>query len=464
MPGKWNIYTPEGVQDILFDDCYSKRILEGKLRELFKSWSYFEIETPVIEFYDVFSGSDFSDASESMFKFFDEKGRILVLRPDATTSAARMAATKLKDCCFPARISYIGNIFRYNEMGGGKQREFTQAGIEIFGASGPQTDAEIVAIAIEALLKAGLDNFQIDIGQVAFFKAIMAQSGLDAAESEKVRILIDKKDYFGVEQLMEAHHIDKAIKELILGFPGLFGSVEVLDRVEKQKPGSEACLALEHLRSILMIIEDFGYSKYVSVDLGMVQELDYYTGMIFKGFTHGVGFPVVSGGRYDNLAGSFGKDLKATGFSLGVNMLMSAVQRQKLEAETPSVDLLITCQNGLGKYAASIASIMRNQSLVVELDICGRFNLKDDRHNLKEDSINQKDDRLNQKDNGFSQKDGSFIMKDDFSEYIKARRIGGMLRLYMENNEKMAEVTDFSTSVTSIKSIDQLLGDREEKY
>lgn len=106
-----------------------------------------------------------------MFKFFDKEGRILVLRPDITIPIARVAATKYKDVNYPLKFSYIGNTFKYNEVGGGKQKEFTQAGIEIIGVNSPEADAEVIAAAIDSVKASGLENFQIDIGQVEFLKA-----------------------------------------------------------------------------------------------------------------------------------------------------------------------------------------------------------------------------------------------------------------------------------------------------
>ena len=165
---KWKIYTPDGVQDILVDDCYQKRELEQKLRNLFRSCGFNEIEPPSIEFYDVFDSESSGIMQENMFKFFDQQGRILVLRPDITVPVARITATKYKDAVYPLRFSYIGNVYRYNDYGGGKQNEFTQAGVEILGVNTPESDAEVISIAVQALKTSGLESFQIDIGQVDF--------------------------------------------------------------------------------------------------------------------------------------------------------------------------------------------------------------------------------------------------------------------------------------------------------
>lgn len=370
MP-KWKIYTPEGVQDILFEECFLKRSLENKLRDVFGSSGYKEVETPTLEFYDVFSAESDLVPQETMFKFFDQQGRILALRPDITIPVARIAATKFKDAKYPLKFSYIGNTFKYNELGGGKQKEYTQAGVEILGVSSPEADAEVIATAINAVRAMGLENFQIDIGQVEFFKGLMEETGLSELEIEQVRVLIDRKDYLGIEELVNGHSINADLKEIIFNFPGFFGSIDVIDRVEKMKINQRSLNALKNLRQVLEILDDYELSKYVSVDLGMVQSLNYYTGIIFKGFTYGVGFPILSGGRYDGLVGRFGKSCPATGASLGVNMIMTALERQKIDTEKPGIGSLVCYERNGRKTAVKICNILRSQGLSVEIDITG---------------------------------------------------------------------------------------------
>lgn len=366
---KWKIYTPEGVQDILFDDCYTKRDIEAKIRGLFRSWGYFEVETPILEFYDTFSAETDLTPQETMFKFFDQQGRILVLRPDITIPVARVAATKFKDAAFPLKFSYIGNTFKYNELGGGKQKEFTQAGVEVIGVNTPEADAEVIATAISAIRSTGLKNFQIDIGQVEFFKGLMEETGLSKPDIEQMRALIDSKDYLGIEELVKSHDIREDLKELIFSLPGLFGSIDVIDKVEKVGVNKRSLKALENLRQVLDILDDYDLNKYVSVDLGMVQSLNYYTGIIFRGFTYGIGFPILSGGRYDNLIGLFGENCPATGFSLGVNLIMTALDRQKIKSEKLTIDSLI-CYNSKGRKSAfEVCEELRKQGLKIEMDI-----------------------------------------------------------------------------------------------
>lgn len=366
---KWKIYTPDGVQDILYEECHLKRKLEQQFRTLFKSCGYNELETPTIEFYDVFASDEGAMPQENMFKFFDQQGRILVLRPDITVPVARITATKCREVAYPLRFSYIGNVFRYDDFGGGKQNEFTQAGIEVLGISTPESDAEVISVAINALKASGLENFQVDIGQVEFFNGLMEETGLCDEDIAQVRILIDRKDYVGLEEFLNRCDIKEDLKKLIFDMPGFFGSADVIDRVEALKVNKRSRDALENIRQVLKILEDYGLVQYVSVDLGMLRGLDYDTGIIFRGFTYGVGFPILTGGRYDKLVGEFGKDCPATGFSLGINLIMMALQRQNFTIEKPGTDSIVCYSDKGRKTAFELCDELRRQGLVVELDI-----------------------------------------------------------------------------------------------
>ena len=368
---KWKIHTPEGVQDILFDECALKRNIEVKLRGLYRSYGYFEVETPTIEFYDVFSSDTGLIPQETMFKFFDQQGRILVLRPDITVPVARISASKYREMPYPMRFSYIGNVFRYNDYGGGKQNEFTQAGVEVLGVSTSEADAEVIAIAINALIASGLEDFKLDIGQVEFFNGLMDETKLEDEEIDRLKVMIDRKDYVGVEELLDKCDIRADLKKLIIDLPALFGSADVIERVEALALNKRSLDALENIRQVLDILDDYGLGKYVSVDLGMLKGLNYDTGIIFRGFTYGIGFPILTGGRYDRLVEEFGRQCPATGFSMGVNMIMMALQRQKVNIEKPCIDSIVCYSQKGRKTAFELCGELRRQGLLIELDLSG---------------------------------------------------------------------------------------------
>lgn len=335
---EWNRHTPTGVCDIMPDECSVKKNIESEIWSVFASMGYREVELPTFEYYDVFAKSGGQISQENMFKFFDEKGRILTLRPDITTSIARMAATKEDLSVLPKRYCYTGSVFRAEQTQGARQREFTQAGIELIGAYTPEADAEVIAAAIEALLAVGINEFSMEIGQVAFFNGLVEQAGLDAEKTEMLRERIDAKDSLGIKELASKLEIGDDIKELLSALPSLFGGMEVIERANVSGLNPVSKSALDNLRRIFELLTLYGFEKYISIDLGMLQSIDYYTGSIFKGYTHGVGFPICAGGRYDKLLSHFGVDAGAVGVAFGINRIVTALRtngvRQMLQAES----------------------------------------------------------------------------------------------------------------------------------
>jgi len=372
---KWKLYNPEGMQDILVDRCYIKRNMEKDIRDIFRSKGYMEIETPTVEFYDVFSNDTQLISQENMFKFVDEKGRILVLRPDITIPIARVAGTKLSKSELPLKVSYIGKCYRYNNSGGGKQREFTEAGIEIMGSDDSFYDAQVIVTAIETMLSTGISEFTIELGQVEFFKGLMEEAQFDEALIETIRKMIEAKDYFGIEELLKDKSIDMQLKNSILSLSSYFGDRQMLDKLKMQKLNKRSKKAIENLLEILDIIEEFGLLKYISIDLAMVKKIEYYTGMIFRGLTYGIGFPIISGGRYNSLCEIYGRKLSATGFSIGIDVALTVLQRNNVDLEINNYDTLVSFKKEGRKTAIEITKQLTKQGLKVDL-ISGDYNKK----------------------------------------------------------------------------------------
>lgn len=359
----WRLHTPNGVNDILPSECSTKKGIESTIWSVFTSMGYREVETPTFEYYDCYNGSNGQISQETMFKFFDEQGRILALRPDFTTSIARMAATKEADKTLPLRYCYTGSVFRAEQTEGARQREFTQSGIELIGSLSPAADAEVIAAAIEAVLAVGIEDFSMEIGQVAFFNGLVEQAGLDEELTEKLRERIDSKDSVGIKTIVSKLSIDTDIKNLMIELPYLFGAEDTLERANVKGLNATSKSALENLRRIYELLCLYGFEKYISIDLGMLQSIDYYTGSIFKCYTHGVGFPVCAGGRYDNLMSKFGKDAGAVGVALGINRIMSALGHKEEEGYPSS---LIFAEKDAEGLCYEVASNLRINGCLVE--------------------------------------------------------------------------------------------------
>ena len=201
----------------------------------------------------------------------------------------------------------------------GKLKEFTQIGSELLGDNTSDADAEVIAMVIESLLKAGLTEFQIEIGQPEFFKGIVEKAGLDTDTIEELRELLENKKYFGVEDVLEKANVPQEDREVFLKFQEFVGSIEMIKLAKTLNINDKSKAALERLEKLYSILVIYGYEKYISFDLSMLNMYQYYTGIVFKGYTYGTGDAIVTGGRYDNLLGQFGKDFAAIGFAVNLD-------------------------------------------------------------------------------------------------------------------------------------------------
>lgn len=322
------VHTPEGVRDIYGEEKAKKTIVERLLQEKIHSFGYRDIQTPTFEFFDVFSKEVGTTPSKELYKFFDKEGNTLVLRPDFTPSIARCAAKYFMDEDVPLRLCYQGNTFTNTSNLQGKLKEVTQMGAELIGDDSVQADTEMIALTIESLFHAGLSDFQISVGNLEYFKGICAQAGLDEETELTLREYISGKNYFGAEELLESVCVAGEDKELLLKVSDLFGPVSILEEAKRTVSNERSRNALERLEKVYQALCDYGVEKYVSFDLGMLSKYNYYTGIIFKGYTYGVGDAIVKGGRYDRLLAHFGKDAAAIGFVIVVDDLLLAMARQ----------------------------------------------------------------------------------------------------------------------------------------
>lgn len=356
--GKYKKHVPAGVEDCLTAECFIKREIESRLRETFILSGYDEIETPTYEFYDAFQSGVGSYMQESMIKFVDSMGRILVLRPDMTVPIARVAATKLSSTV--QQLFYIQNSFATAAPAFGKAGEFTQAGIELIGDGSYVADAEVIALAIKALKTAGLTSFTIDIGQVAFFKGLISELGLDDDEIDKLRHAIDSKDVMSIEAVAAELEIDDEIKQRLTDLPNLFGDAEVFDRAAKLSDNETCKQAITNLKNVYDLLDAYGLSDYISIDFSMLHDIAYYSGIIFRAVTPGIGFPVASGGRYDELISKFGEPRPATGFALGIKRVMIALERQELLSGSYDTYAVISSEASSQKEAYKFAEELRD--------------------------------------------------------------------------------------------------------
>lgn len=361
------IHTPEGVRDIYGEEYDKKLALEDKLHHCLKSYGYHDIQTPTFEFFDVFSSRIGTIPSKELYKFFDKEGNTLVLRPDFTPSIARAAAKYFMEEELPLRLCYKGNTYTNHISYQGLLKEMTQIGAELIGDSSPEGDAELISLVIDCMKAAGIEEFQVSVGQVEFFKGICEEAGMNEEEEQTVREKISNKNYFATEEILEQLKINKQIKEVILQITDFFGSIEKMKEAKalvKNPRSIEAICRLERLYEVLLV---YGVEKYVSFDLSMLSKYNYYTGVIFKAYTYGVGDAVMKGGRYDKLLMEFGKSAPAIGFTILVDTLLSAIARQKISLPGCFWQKGILYPKTMWKEAVSMAKELRAKGERVEL-------------------------------------------------------------------------------------------------
>lgn len=341
---KRKLKIPYGFQDFMPDECYNKDILEKKLSDEFSSYGYSKVETPTIEYYDTFHDVSDPEKLKKMFKLTDNDGSLLALRPDTTLQICRLAA-KL-DMRQTQRLYYTENSFEYQEnKDNARTREFSQIGIELLGNSGLDGDVEIAVLAIRSFLKAGLTNFIIEIGNNNFFKGLTAESGLGDKDVSTLTALINRKDMLGMEMFLQKKQTPSDFTKKLLILPSLFGGKEVLDKARALTDNSLAQRALRQTEYVLNALEKLGYDKYVTVDMGMLNGLNYYSGLVMKGYSKNLGVCLLDGGRYDNISSSFGYSACAVGFAIGLKRLLMALDDDGKLIKAPSCDCAYAAVN-----------------------------------------------------------------------------------------------------------------------
>lgn len=324
------LHTPEGVRDIYGQEYINKTYVEEKMNSVISAYGYEPIQTPTFEFFDVFSKEIGTIPSKELYKFFDKENNTLVLRPDFTPSIARCAAKYFLDKNEAIRFSYHGSAFARTSSLQGKLTESTQLGAELIGDDSVYADGEVIALAIESLLATGLKDFRVSIGHIGYFKGLCEEAGLDEASELELRRLISGKNHFAAMSLIDRIDIEPVIKEKLLGIADSFADIDTLAIAKENVKNSRSLDAISRLEKLYNVLKAYGYESYVNFDLSMLSKYNYYTGVIFRVFTYGVGKPIVKGGRYDNLLKYFGKQAAATGFVLQVDDILEAISSQKL--------------------------------------------------------------------------------------------------------------------------------------
>lgn len=361
------LHTPDGVRDIYDNEYKRKRKVMSELHHVLELYSYHDIQTPTFEYFDIFSRDKGSAPSNEMYKFFDRENNTLVLRPDITPSIARCVAKYYETEELPIRLCYEGNTFINKISHQGKLCEVTQIGGELVNDDSSAADAEILATVVDCIQAVGLEEFQIEVGEVDFFKGIIEEAGLHEEEEIVIREYIQNKNFFGLQEYVKHLDISEHLKQILVSFDQLFGGLEMLERAKGLVQNQRSLIAIDRLEKVYHALSYYHCEEHVGFDLSMLSDFKYYTGILFKGYTYGTGDAIVRGGRYNALLSQFGKDAPAIGFAFVIDALMNAISRQGIPVEIEEKEIILLYQREYQQKAIEMGSQMRKEGKKVEL-------------------------------------------------------------------------------------------------
>lgn len=366
------LHTPEGVRDIYGSEYQKKLQVQERIHRVFRRYGFCDIQTPTFEYFDMFSREVGTTPSRELYKFFDREGNTLVLRPDFTPSVVRSAVKYYSGAALPVRLCYAGSAFT-NESAvyQGRLKETTQMGVELFGDDSVEADAEMIALAIDTLKAAGFTKFQVEIGNVEFFKGLLEDAGFDEEEGEKLRSLISQKSFFGIDEMLAAKDMSEEKKAVFRQLTDAFGSIEKVTEAGKWTANARALAAIERLTKLYELLQVYGCADYVSFDLGMLSKYKYYTGIIFRAYTYGLGEALATGGRYDKLMQYFGSESPSIGFMVVVDSMLLALERGKDAVKTEDAvkapHVLLVYEKDAYKNAVAEAAKLRADDIAVSM-------------------------------------------------------------------------------------------------
>lgn len=314
---------PLGMRDTLPGLYEKKHRVRSLMEAAIKGWGYSFIETPTLEYYETV-GAASAILDQQLFKLLDREGHTLVLRPDMTAPIARVAASKLLGHDLPLRIAYSANVFRAQQREGGRPAEFEQIGVECINDATVSSDGEAIALMISALKGAGLADFQISIGHIAFVRELFLQILGTEDRADVLQRFLYEKNYVGYRDHVNGLQLSSIDKQRLLGLLHLRGGEEVIGMALQLMENGTGTKAVMQLKELWDVMKDYDEQDQVLFDLTLVSHMSYYSGILFEVYAGQVGFPIGNGGRY-GLLERFGKHVSATGFAVRLDYLLEAL-------------------------------------------------------------------------------------------------------------------------------------------
>ena len=360
------MHTPDGVRDLYNEDYKKKLDIQNKLHHVFAKYGCQDIQTPTFEYFDVFSNQLGTTPSKDLFKFFDTEGNTVVLRPDFTPSIARCVAKYFKPDEEPVKLCYMGNTFANASNYEGRLRETTQCGVEYVGDGSTKADAQMLAMVVDCIKSIGINEFKISVGHVGYFNALLDAAQLRRKYANYIRDLLSNKNFLDLEEFIENLDLDINLKKLFMLLSDFDLSENAIEEVKECATEYPNILkALNSLDELNDCLKENEICNYISFELGMISNYEYYTGIIFAGYTYGVGDPIVKGGRYDTLLSNFDIDSPAIGFAFVVDQLINAVDKQMANSKNGN-ERYLTFALGKGRLAKKTLQLLEKIGITCE--------------------------------------------------------------------------------------------------
>ncbi|MCK5628314.1 histidine--tRNA ligase [Candidatus Bathyarchaeota archaeon] len=365
--------TVRGMRDLLLEESQKLNGLVEKARKIGELYGYMEVVTPIVEPYELLSVKSGDEIRSRMFVFEDLGHRKVALRPEFTSSIARLVSTDLKNEPKPLRILSVGSVYRYDEPQRGRYREFWQSNFELMGSNRPESDAEMILLTDKFLKELGLRDYVFKIGHVGILREVLTSEKVKEKTQDAVLLRMDKKEYAEALELIES----KNCREVIQGLIGLsIDSVpQILNEIKEQvKIYEKALRATENMEEVWRLVTESG-CKEVIVDAGFARGLEYYTGIIFEVYIPELDIALGGGGRYDKLIEVFGgKPTPAVGVAHGLDRIGLALQMQNITIKSKRKIrvVIIPVMEELKGEALKISQSLRGEGIPTEFEVMGR--------------------------------------------------------------------------------------------
>ena len=366
----YKLSVSEGFKDYIGLEVLIKEDIQTKIKNTFLSYNYEFIETPSLEYIDVFN-NDNSMQNPDLYNLINRQGEIMALRNDMTKAIARVMSNKANNSLIN-RLCYLSTIFRYPERYQGKLHEFTQAGVELIGCSNILADIEIITLAINSLLNIGIKDFSLHLSTTEFFEACFIEFNLDNDIKNKIYECINNHDAVMLRKILKEANISKDTYSLIIELIESIGNIKLLDKLSQNLKSKRVINSLNYLKNIYYALETEGLSQYILFDFSILSYGQYYTGINFQVYTKGIGSAIIEGGRYDKLIKSNTLYIPAVGFAVYINEL---IKKQIILNNIPiKKDLYLIGYDNLSlKEAYLLANNLRSYNNIVELSIIEKY-------------------------------------------------------------------------------------------